>query len=139
MIEIIEDDAPEKEELVDLYRSVGWTKYTRAPDGLAAGFERSTYVVSARDDGTLVGVARGLSDDFSIFYLQDILVRPSHQQRGLGRQLLEACLRRFDHVRQRVLITDDEERQHRLYRSVGYRDAATIKESKLHTFVMFTD
>lgn len=32
--------------------------------------------------------------------------------------------------------TDDEERQHRLYRSVGYRDAGSIPESRLHTFVM---
>lgn len=115
------------------------TKYTAAPDDLAAGFERSTFVVSARDGGQLVGIARCLSDDYSIFYLQDILVKPTHQRRGVGRELLEACLRRFDHVRQKVLITDDEERQHRLYRSVGYREAGSIPESNLHTFVIFND
>lgn len=136
MIEIVPDDIPTTQELVDLYSSVGWTKYTESPEGLVAGFERSTFVVSARDGERLVGVARCLSDDYSIFYLQDILVNPTHQRRGVGRALLEACLSRFDHVRQKVLITDDEDRQHRLYRSVGYRDTRSIPESRIHTFVI---
>jgi ribosomal protein S18 acetylase RimI-like enzyme len=137
MSEIIEDDTPTAAELVDLYSSVGWAAYTESSDELAAAVGRSTYVVSARSGDQLVGMARCLSDDFSIFYLQDILVKPTHQGKGVGRKLLEACLRRFSHVRQKVLLTDDEERQHRLYTSVDYRDAASIPQAKLHTFVMF--
>ncbi len=139
MSEIVEGDTPTAAELVDLYSSVGWAAYAESSDELAAAVGRSTYVVSARDGDQLVGMARCLSDDFSIFYLQDILVNPTHQGKGVGRKLLEACLRRFSHVRQKVLLTDDEERQHRLYTSVGYRDAASIPQGKLHTFVMFND
>ena len=137
MTEITAEDAPSTAELVDLYGAVGWTVYTESPEDLAAAVERSTYVVTAREEGELVGLARGLSDDFSIFYLQDILVKPSHQGRGLGRALLDDCLRRFAHVRQKVLLTDDEESQHRLYNSAGYRDTASIPEARLHTFVRF--
>ncbi len=122
-------------EVVALYDSVGWTAYTSDPPRLVDAIERSTYRVTARDDGELVGLARGLSDDFSIFYLQDIIVRPDVQQQGVGRTLLESCLNRFEHVRQRVLLTDDEERQHRLYRAAGYRDVATLDNYRLHAFV----
>jgi ribosomal protein S18 acetylase RimI-like enzyme len=122
-------------EVVALYDSVGWTAYTSDPRQLLDAIERSTYWVTARDDGELVGIARGLSDDFSIFYLQDIIVHPDVQQRGIGRNLIERCLTRFEHVRQRVLLTDDEERQHRLYRAAGYRDVATLDDYRLHAFV----
>lgn len=91
------------DEVVGLYESVGWTAYTSDPDLLQQAIERSTFHVTAREEGALVGIARCLSDDFSIFYLQDLLVRPEYQQHGIGRNLLDRCLTRFDHVRQRVL------------------------------------
>ncbi len=134
-MELREGVVPTTDELVSLYRSVGWTAYAADPSALHAAVEGSSFVVTARVDGTLTGLARGLSDDVSIFYLQDILVSPDHQGRGVGRALLERCLERFAHVRQKVLLTDDEERQHRLYRSVGYRDVATVNDPPLHAFV----
>lgn len=122
-------------EVAELYESVGWTVYTADPDLLCRAVERSTFRVTARERGALVGIARCLSDDFSIFYLQDLLVRPEFQQRGIGRVLLDRCLTRFDHVRQRVLLTDDEEHQHRLYRAAGYSDVASLTNVPLHAFV----
>lgn len=123
------------EEVVALYEAVGWTSYTAEPKILLDAIQRSTFWIAARNDGTLVGLARCLSDDFSIFYLQDVLVQPASQRKGVGSALLNRCLSRFDHVRQRVLLTDDEEHQHRLYRSAGYHDVATLKNHKLHAFV----
>ena len=52
----------------------------------------STYIVTARQDERLIGLARCLSDDVSIVYLQDILVTEACQCRGIGHRLLEACL-----------------------------------------------
>ena len=54
----------------------------------------------------LVGVCRVLGDDASILYVQDILVDPDHQRRGIGRALLENVLDRYSHCRQKVLMTD---------------------------------
>lgn len=135
IVQYIEHDQLTVGEVVNLYRSVGWDNYTSDPGGLVQAIERSTFRVTARDDRELVGLARCLSDDFSIFYLQDLLVRPERQQQGVGRALLDTCLRRFDHVRQRVLLTDDDEHQHRLYRSAGYRDVANLRHDRLHAFV----
>jgi len=122
------------DELVELYDSVGWTVYTKDPDALGSAIANSTYVVSARSAGRLIGLARGVSDDVSIFYLQDLLVRPEYQRRGVGRMLLTACIERFAHVRQRVLLTDGEAHQRRLYESLGYQDIADFGAS-LHAFV----
>ena len=126
---------PRREELVALYDAVGWGAYTADPDGLARGVGNSTFVVSARENGTLVGLVRVLSDDVSIVYVQDVLVSPEHQQRGVGRELLQRCLDRFAHVRQRMLLTDDEPHQHRLYESLGFHDVSKIDGAALHAFV----
>ena len=134
--EITDDEVVPIAELVDLYTSVNWLIYAADPDALARAVDRSTYVVTARDaDGTLVGLARCLSDDVSIMYLQDVLVHPDHQRRSLGTVLVRSCLRRFDHVRQKVLLTDDEARQHRFYRSLGYRDVNDLGAIRAHCFV----
>jgi ribosomal protein S18 acetylase RimI-like enzyme len=125
MFELIEH-VPSQEELLALYEANGWRAYTVDPEGLHRGVTNSTYVVAAREEGELVGLARVVSDDHSIMYLQDILVLPSHQRRGIGRALLERCLERFAHCRGKVLLTDDEERQICFYESLGYVQAADV-------------
>ena len=135
MVTVVTESLPSRDELVELYGSVGWTTYTKDPEALELAVTNSTYVACLRDDDRLVGIARGISDDVSVFYLQDIIVHPDHQGRGHGRELLELIVGRFAHVRQKVLLTDDEERQHRLYRSLGYKDVTEI--DKLHVFARF--
>ena len=122
----------DQDDLLDLYESVGWSAYTGDPEGLVRAIEGSTYVVTARHEGALIGLARVLSDDVSILYLQDILVRPEWQRRGVGRALLLRCLERYGHVRTKALLTDDEDRQHRFYRAMGFTDVADV--DRLHAF-----
>lgn len=118
--------------LAALYEAVGWAAYVRDPDALARAVSNSTYVVTAWEDDRLVGLARGLSDEVAIFYLQDILVRPDWQGQGVGRALLAQCLDRFSHVRQIMLLTDDEPRQRAFYEAMGLTNA---RELGLNAFV----
>lgn len=127
------------DDLVALYEAVGWHAYTRDPQGLVEAVQNSTYVVSLWDDDVLVGLARGLSDDVAIFYLQDVLVHPTWQGQGLGRRLMEHCLQRFAHVRQKVLLTDGDARQRRFYESLGYRDINTVEDGTLVAYVRLDD
>ena len=78
------------------------------------------------DGRELVGLARAVGDDASIAYIQDILVRPDMQRRGIGARLASAALERFAHVPQIVLITDDEEKTASFYRSVGMTDLGEL-------------
>jgi ribosomal protein S18 acetylase RimI-like enzyme len=136
VIALIEGQIPDSQELVDLYASVGWIRYVQEPDELHEAVMRSTYVVVARRNDQLIGLARCLSDEVSIAYVQDILVRPEFQQQGVGRRLMEAVLNRFESARQIGLLTDDEDRQHSFYESMGFRDIGTFEEPALHAFVV---
>lgn len=124
--------------LLELYGSVGWTAYTDHPEWLQLAVEESSYVVTEwTGDGELIGLARALSDGHSIFYLQDILVRPEHQGRGVGSRLLADCLQAFSHVRQKVLLTDDEDTQRRLYERAGFVRLADYEDAQLNAYVRF--
>lgn len=136
-IQLSTDSDVPVEQLVELYNSVGWLAYTNDEQrpNLLKAIQNSTHVVTAWDGDKLVGLARCLSDDVSICYLQDILIHPEYQRLGIGRKLLLNCIERFAHVRMKVLITDDEERQKRFYESLGYKNTKDLIKIPLNAFV----
>ena len=125
-------------DILSLYNSVGWTAYTSSPDVLFQAIKSSSFVVSAwNEGGNLVGLARTISDDATICYLQDILVHPDLQRTGVGRALFGRVLERYDHVRQTVLITDDEPWQRAFYESMGMTEGADFSVGPVRVFVKF--
>ena len=125
--------------LLDLYNSVNWLNYTNDENRgkLQDAIRNSSFVVSAwSESNKLIGLARCISDDVSICYLQDILINPNFQRQGIGRKLLSNCLDRFKHVRTKLLLTDDEEKQRLFYESFGYMNTKDIKKFTLNTFVI---
>ena len=117
---------PNEEELLELYRSVGWTEYTKAPALLAKAVRSSLFVVTAHANSRLIGLARVVGDGLTIVYLQDILVSPDHQRQGVGRELFHRVFRPFQDVRQKVLMTDNDEAQVAFYESVGFTEIRNL-------------
>ncbi|MDZ8275679.1 GNAT family N-acetyltransferase [Microbacterium aquimaris] len=133
----IADEVPTADEIVELYSAVGWTAYTADPQRLVAAVRASHHVCTARDDtGALVGLLRTLSDGLTIVYIQDILVAPPHQRTGVGGALLDHLLGRTAHIRQTVLLTDDEPSQRAFYESRGLVEAHDIRAHPLRSFVL---
>ena len=124
--------------VVDLYTSVGWTAYTNRPELLPVALAGSSHIVVAQLDAALVGLARVISDAASIAYLQDVLVHPAFQRRGIGAALVRAVLRPYEHVRQKVLLTDDEPAQRAFYTTLGWRSIDETHPS-LRAFVRLND
>jgi GNAT superfamily N-acetyltransferase len=125
-------------EVLSLYESVGWTAYTRDPELLTRAIRSSSFVVTARnEDGGLVGLARVVSDDATICYLQDILVRPAFQGTGIGRALVEQVAARYQHVRQTVLITDNEPGQRAFYEAMGFTEGSNFAPEPVRVFARF--
>ena len=122
--------------LVALYRVLGWTNYSEDPEGLERAFANSSHVVAAWSGDLLVGLARCVSDDVSIAYLQDILVLPDYQGRGIGKALLTDCLERYSHVRQKVLLTDDRPEQIAFYKKLGFHNTRDLECTPLNVFVI---
>ena len=136
-VQVSTSDTPTLTELVALYTAVGWSTYATRPVMLDRAIAGSSLVVTARRDGILVGLARAVSDDATICYLQDVLVAPDAQRRGIGRLLITHVLDRYANVRQKVLLTDNEPRQHAFYESLGYTDIRDVTATPLRAFVRF--
>jgi GNAT superfamily N-acetyltransferase len=125
------------DEVVELYRSVGWSAYAEDAVRLSAALHGSSRVVMARLGDRLVGLARVVSDGASICYLQDVLVHPASRRAGVGRALVLAALEPYASVRQKVLLTDDDPGQRAFYESLGFCETRDFRSGTLRAFVRF--
>ncbi|MDH6122601.1 ribosomal protein S18 acetylase RimI-like enzyme [Kitasatospora sp. GAS204A] len=120
------ETAFDPDEVLPLYQAVGWEGYTRDVDRLVRGLANSHLVITARDEaGTLLGLARTISDDEHVCYVQDLLVDPRCRRQGIGRALMAHLTDRYRHCRFFLLSTDHEStpegpRNHAFYRGLGF-------------------
>lgn len=113
-------------EVLRLYASVGWTAYTDHPKTLRKGFENSLLTLAAYEGEQLLGIIRAVGDGHTIVFVQDILVAPEHQRKGIGTALLQTVLDRYSHVRRIELATDNTEKTVAFYKSMGFREMSEI-------------
>ena len=113
-------------EILGLYASVGWTAYTDDPAALRNGFANSLLTLAAYEEAALAGLIRVVGDGHTIVFVQDILVCPQFQRRGIGSVLLQAVLNRYAGVRQIELLTDDTPETAAFYRSMGFRELTEL-------------
>lgn len=125
-MEIREYRTYNEKEILSLYASVGWTAYTEQPDVLRNGFEKSMLTMAAYKDEQLMGIIRVVGDGHTIVFVQDILVFPEHQHKGVGTALMQAILDRYSHVRQIELATDNTPKTIAFYKSMGFREMSEI-------------
>lgn len=129
-----------RQQVLDLYDSVGWSLYTRDPEGLERALANSGFVLEAWQGSELVGLVRCLSDGDTILYLQDILVRASHHRRGIGKRMVQEAIEHYpSRIRQIVLITDDEPAQRAFYESLGFTEISELQPNPGRCFVQFRD
>ena len=113
-------------EILNLYDSVGWSNYTSNPSMLKNAYKHSLKILGAYDADKLVGIIRVVGDGYSIVYIQDIIVLPEYQRKGIGTALLQAILDRYHHVRQIELATDNTEKTIAFYKSMGFKEMSEI-------------
>lgn len=113
-------------EVLSLYRSVGWRVYADNPAMVKAAFAGSLLVLGAFVQDELIGLIRAVGDGVSILYIQDVLVAPEHQRKGVGRRLLQAMLAQYPSVYQTVLMTDNIPERAAFYRACGFTAAADM-------------
>ncbi len=111
-----------EDEILRLYNSVAWTAYTSAPDKLRQGFENSLLTLAAYEDEKLLGLIRVVGDGHTIVFIQDLLVFPEYQHRGIGSALLQAILDRYKEIRQIELATDNTEKTKAFYKKMGLHE-----------------
>lgn len=84
-------------EVIALYRatSLGERRPIDDPSIVQSMLEHANLVVSAWDNGLLVGLSRTLTDFLYVGYLADLAVRESHQRRGIGTGLIQKTRERM--------------------------------------------
>ena len=107
-------------QLINLYQSVGWTAYTEKPELLQQAVHNSLYVLGAFDHDQLIGLIRVVGDGLTIIYIQDLLVLPAYQNKGIGSTLINKVRTEFRHVRQQVLLTMEEPETRAFYEKNGF-------------------
>lgn len=115
-----------EEEILSLYASVGWTAYTAKPEDLRQGFSNSLLIMAAYEGEQLLGIVRAVGDGHTVVFVQDLLVHPSHQRKGIGTALMQTILGKFVHVRQIQLSTDRTPKTKAFYESLGFRELSAI-------------
>ena len=109
-------------EILNLYTSVGWTNYTNHPEMLKNAYANSLKILGAYEFKTekLIGIIRVVGDGHSVVFIQDLLVYPEYQRKGIGTALLKQILQDYKHVYQKHLLTENTERTIQFYKSLGF-------------------
>ena len=76
---------------------------------LIRAFDKSLYSMGAFDDNKLIGFIRCVGDEEHILVVQDLIVDPEYQKRGIGTYLFETILQKYSMVRMFIVITDIED------------------------------
>ncbi|WP_232225522.1 GNAT family N-acetyltransferase [Oceanobacillus manasiensis] len=108
------------EQVMNLYNDVGWAAYTKDANLLQNAIEQSLDVITAWDGEKLVGLIRVVGDGLTILYIQDILVLNAYQNQGVATQLMEQVLQKYEHVRQKVLLTEEAPDVRHFYEKNGF-------------------
>ena len=125
MITIRKQEIVKLEDVLHLYQAVGWTNYTNQPQMLEQSLAHSLAIYVARDGEEIVGLVRLVGDGFSSVFVQNLIVLPSYQRRGIGSDLMKEALEDYKDAYQVQLVTDQTEKNLGFYRSLGFETLST--------------
>jgi ribosomal protein S18 acetylase RimI-like enzyme len=109
------------DELSALYRAAPLGN--KKPSDLKTAFSNSMFKVFIYDSGKLVGAGRALADGVDCSYICDVAVLPSHQGRGLGKEMV-AKLVELSRGHKKIILYAVPGKEP-LYRKVGFKRMTT--------------
>lgn len=87
-IEYSFDKRPAADQIIELYDNAGLPRPTHDRERIQKMFDNSNLIVTAWDNGLLVGVSRSITDWVWACYLSDLAVREGYKKEGIGKQLI---------------------------------------------------
>ncbi|KIL81821.1 MULTISPECIES: GNAT family N-acetyltransferase [Enterococcus] len=119
------------QQILSLYQDAGWSLYIREPEVLWAALQQS-HMITAWQQERLVGLVRGITDQQTILYIQDLLVLKEFQRQGIGQTLLKKIVGDYPKIRQKILLTDDTKKTRAFYEACGFQ---TVEKSHAVAFL----
>lgn len=91
MVEILViEQLPSAAQYNQLRQAVGWGLYEEAV--IERALPNTLYGVCAFVDEQLVGMARVIGDGGLVYYIQDVIVLPAYQRRGIGMRMMDRVM-----------------------------------------------
>lgn len=81
---------PTVEELFNLRESVGWGIGEKA--AFEKGLRNSLYGICVFKDNEIIGTSRVIGDGYTCFYVQDVIVKPEYQRKGIGFEMMKKVM-----------------------------------------------
>lgn len=113
-----------------LYQSVGWSSLY-PPETLKHAFDASLCILVAYHREAPVGLIRAVGDGITVILIQDVLVHPCYQRKGIGTRLIAKLWQKFPGVSQQYVLTDDRAETVGFYRAVGFLPIEQLHQKAL--------
>jgi GNAT superfamily N-acetyltransferase len=119
-----EEARPDQEPVLALYRALKWSAAEK-PDALHRALLGSHSLVTAWDDGRLVGLGNAISDGHLVVYFPHLIVHPEQQGRRIGTEIMRRLMARYRGFHQQALLADG--RAIEFYRKLGFTRAGVTE------------
>lgn len=122
MIHYKEIDSSMFESIKEIYRKESWNTYLKDDEKLIRAFNTSLYMLGAFDDSKLIGFIRCVGDGEHILLVQDLIVDPKYQKKGIGTFLFKTVMEKYAEARMFMVITDKNDIvDNKFYRSFNFK------------------
>lgn len=75
---------------INLWQSVGWGNLPK--EQVETGLKNSLMTISAIHNSQVIGMGRLVGDGSIICYVQDVIVHPEYQGKGIGKAIMEILI-----------------------------------------------
>ncbi len=89
-------------DIISLYKANHWSSADK-PDELYQALMHAHSLISAWDDGKLVGLGNAISDGYLVVYYPHLLVHPEYQGKGVGRKIMERLREKYKNFHMQML------------------------------------
>lgn len=123
-IQILETKRVERNDILELYKANEWSSAEK-PDELHLALLNSHALITAWHDNRLVGLGNAISDGHLVVYYPHLIIHPSYQGMGIGKQIVEKLQDKYQHFHQQVLVADGDVIQ--FYKKCGFEKAGSTQ------------
>lgn len=113
-----------RDQVINLYSQCGWSSAEK-PDALLLALSNSQTVISAWHQHLLVGLGNAISDGALVVYYSHLLVLPSYQKRGIGREIMQRLQSHYIDFHQQILLAIDSAVP--FYEKLGFQHSEGVK------------
>ena len=108
------------EQIIELYKANEWSSANK-PEQLYQALMHSHSLISAWDNGKLVGIGNAISDGYLVVYYPHLLVHPDYHGQGIGKMIVAKMQEIYADFHMQMLTADGKAID--FYKKVGFQRA----------------